>query len=264
MKSIALKRKQMLITSPSILLAYMCMELSQPHLAYYRWDKVYERHILFDKVYGINDISSTLNTITPHIHIEKLLKESLTFLKKHKIPLMGYHAVKIFEGKNINNFTIFDTNMSYLSCVSTDINKIIDFYKNKLDIALVTNDNLTRIKYDNIYLCDIYDVSNICISICKKSGYSLVSLFGMKYYLYLQYIDNLYNKVKCDYIKYYIYIVNNLIKKTNCKTRCLVELECYGNGKSNIWEIRKMRWDKGIVLYKPMINSKDNTVFNVA
>jgi hypothetical protein len=263
MKSIAPIKKQMFIAAPSILIAYMCMELSQPHLSYYRWDKVYERHKLFDKVYGIYDNKSlTLNTIIPHIHIEKLLKESLTFFKKNKIPLMGYHAVKILEGKNIYNFNIFDPHMSYLSCVSTDINKIIGFYKNKLDITIIKYDRLIRIKHDNMFICDIYDVSDICISICKKSGYSIVSLFGMKYYLYLQYIDNLYNKVKCDYIKYYIYIINNLIKKNNCKSNCMINLECYGNGKSNMWEIRKMRWDKGIILYKPNINSKANTIFN--
>ena len=264
MKSISSKKKQMLIASPAILIGYMCMELSQPHLSYYRWDKVYERYIIFDKLYGIYDNTSlNMNNITPYILIEKILKESLSFFKKNKIPLMGYHAIKIFEGKSINNFSIFDTDMSYLSCVSTDIDKIITFYKNKLDITLVTTNNLIRIKYDNIFICDIYDVSNICVSICKKSGYSLVSLFGMKYYLYLQYIDNLYNKINCDYIKYYIYIINSLIKKSNCKSKCLVELECYGNSKSNMWEIRKMRWDKGIIIYKPMINDKINTVFNV-
>jgi hypothetical protein len=264
LKSVAYIRKNMLIIAPHILLAYMCMELSQPQLAYYRWSKVYDRHIILNKEYGINTIKNlTLNTIIPHTNIEKLLTESLLFFKKNKLPLLGYHALKIIQGKNINKFSIFDNEMSYISCASTDISIVINFYKKKLDITVQSYKYFTRIKHDNINICDIYDASNICISICKISGYSIVSLFGMKYYLYLQLIDCIYEKEKCDYIKYYIYIVNNLMNKFNCKTNCMVNLECYGNGKSNMWEIRKMRWDKGIIKYKPMNgNSKANTVFN--
>lgn len=256
MKAISYTRRKMLIASPHILIKYMCMELSQPHLSYYRWDKVYERHMVFDKIYGIND-NKLLMTITPPPDIEKVLKESLTFFKKHKIPIMGYQAIRILEGKR-NQFLILDTDMSYLSCVSIDINKLVTFYKKKLDITIETNNTLTRIKYNTIYICDIFNVSDICVSICKKSDYLLVSLFGMKYFLYLQFIDNL----KSDYIKYNISILNNLIKKTNCKATCLIDLECYGNGKSNMWEIRKMRWEKGIIIYKPILNNKANTIFN--
>jgi hypothetical protein len=44
----------------------------------------------------------------------------------------------------------------------------------------------------------------------------------------------------------------------------MISLDCYGNGKSNMWEICKMRWDKGIIKYKPMVkNNKANTVFNI-
>ena len=86
----------------------------------------------------------------------------------------------------------------------------------------------------------------------------------MKYYLSLQLIDCIYEKVKCDYIKYYIYIINNIINKFNCKSTCMINLECYGNGKSNTWEIRKTRWDTGIIVFKPMVkNNKANTVFNI-
>ena len=265
MKTMAFTRSKLLIMAPHILIAYMCMELSQPQLAYYRWSKVYERHIIFNKVYGINTLNNlTLNTILPHKNIEKLLIESLAFFKKNKLPLFGNHALKIIQGKNINKFSIFDNEMSYLGCMTTDINLVINFYKKKTNIEVEHCKYFIRIKHDNINICDIYDASDICISVCKISGYSIVSLFGMKYYLSLQLIDCIYEKVKCDYIKYYIYIINNIINKFNCKSMCMISLDCYGNGKSNTWEIRKTRWDTGIIVFKPMVkNNKANTVFNI-
>lgn len=250
-----------------ILIKHLCMQLSQPHVSYFRLNKIYERYKIFDKLFGINKIDNIQKIIKiyPPDNIHIILEDILLFCKKTKSPLNGAYALNILKDIKNNKFEIMDENMSYLSCVLNNTNDLINYLKKyKISLILEYGTNCIRIKVDNHYICDIYNSSDLCLSYCNKNGYTILTAFSMKHFLYLEYIDSIYknqSKYKLN-LMHNIYNINKFINKKVCTDECLINMDCYGNSLTPKWDIIKSRWNFGILKYKPKITSDMNTYFN--
>ena len=252
------KKQQMLVIGPEIIIRDMCAQLSQPHISYFRLEKTYERYNIFESVYGINNYSKDINLIEPNDEELEILNILLKECKKEGYPILGYYGLQLLNDKN--TFYSIDGKNSYLSFFSKDLEKIIKKLK-KYNITIEKNTNFTTLQYNYKNICDIYDSSQLCVSYCSKKGFNILTIFGIKYFMYnnlVSFIDSIRSYIE----QYMIYNVNKYIKNNDCKKNCKITMQCYGDGKPPGWQIIKSRWDNGIVKYKPPINSKLDTFFN--
>ena len=251
------KKQQMLVIGPEVLIRDMCAQLSQPHISYFRLSKTYERYNLFNGIFGITKYNiKKIKLFEPTEEEYNILKLLLSECKKKGYPILGYYGLQLLNNKN--EFYSINNETAYLSFFTTDINKIIKKLK-KYEITIERNENYITILYNNKNICDIYDSSDLCISFCKKKGLNVLSIFGIKYFIYNNLISKI-NNIETD--KYIITNINKYITNTNCIDNCKLNLECYGDGKPPGWQIIKSRWDSGIVKYKPSLKKQLDTYFN--
>tara|TARA_B000000475_G_scaffold216104_1_gene178490 strand:- start:2331 stop:3509 length:1179 start_codon:yes stop_codon:yes gene_type:complete len=252
------KKENMLIISHEVLIRDMCAQLSQPHISYFRLQKTYERYMLFNTIYGIHNCKlDNIKLIEPTKAELLILKYLLGICKKNGYPLLGLYALQLLNDKNV--FYSINNENSYLSFFASDIENIIIEIKKQYNISFIQNKNYITIIFNNNNICDIYDSSELCVSYCKKKGYKILTVFGIKYFIYNDFITEAKFK---KYDKYILYKLNNYIKKHNCLEPCKINMTCYGDGKQPGWQIIKSRWDKGIIKYKPSINKTLETFFN--
>lgn len=257
-KKYSKKKQQMLVIGPEIIIRDMCAQLSQPHISYFRLEKTYERYNIFESVYGVSKFSKNINLIEPNDEELEILNVLLKECHNKGYPILGYYGLQLLNDKK--TFYSIDGKSSYLSFFSKDLEKIIQKLK-KYDITIEKNNNFTTLQYNNKNICDIYDSSELCVSYCSKKGFNILTIFGIKYFMYnnlISFIDSIRSYIEL----YMIYNVNKYIKKTDCKNTCKITMQCYGDGKPPGWQIIKSRWDNGIVKYKPSINKKLDTFFN--
>jgi len=257
--NLAKKKNKMLVVSPEILIRDMCSQLSQPHISYFRLDKTYERYKLFNNIFGIKKYQTNkIKLHQPTLEVYQILKKILNICKKNGYPLTGYHALQILNNNNINNFYSINNETPYLSFFTKDFQKIINLLEG-YNITTIKYLNYITIYYNNINLCNIYDSSNLCISFCQKKGFNILTIFGIKYFIYDELIQN--NNIN-ETTKYIIYQLNKYIKNNNCLENCKFNMKCYGDGKPPGWDIIKSRWNDGIIKYKAKQQSKLKTFFN--
>tara|TARA_Y100000389_G_scaffold36711_1_gene31205 strand:- start:121 stop:1299 length:1179 start_codon:yes stop_codon:yes gene_type:complete len=257
--NLAKKKNKMLVVSPEILIRDMCSQLSQPHISYFRLDKTYERYKLFNNIFGIKKYQTNkIKLHQPTLEVYQILKKILNICKKNGYPLTGYYALQILNNNNINNFYSINNETPYLSFFTKDFQKIINLLEG-YNITTIKYLNYITIYYNNINLCNIYDSSNLCISFCQKKGFNILTIFGIKYFIYDELIQN--NNIN-ETTKYIIYQLNKYIKNNNCLENCKFNMKCYGDGKPPGWDIIKSRWNDGIIKYKAKQQSKLKTFFN--
>jgi len=240
------------ILNQHLLIYNMLIELSQPNLSYYRWEKVYNRYTIFNKIYGfnnLNNIHKINNKIDKKIDNKYLhiLNDLLIIIKNNKYPLMNFNAINLLYDKNLINF--YHYSIPYITTFSLNPKFIIDYCSKIININIIQNEDNIFIYLDDIFLIDIINANNTCISICSYKQYTIGTLFSIKYYLYKYLIyANSDNK---NIFQYFIYLNNKLIKKSKCNNNCLMNTECYGNINSTPWQIRKQKWNIPPIKFKP-------------
>lgn len=254
-KKYSKKKQQILVIGPEIIIRDMCAQLSQPHISYFRLEKTYERYNIFESTYGVNKYVKNINLIEPNDEELPVLKLLLKECHREGYPILGYYGLQLLNDKK--TFYSIDGKSSYLSFFSKDLKKITEKLK-KYNITIEKNNNFTTLQYNSKNICDIYDSSELCVSYCSKKGFNILTIFGIKYFMY----NNLISSIDSYIELYMIYNANKYIKSTDCKKNCKITMQCYGDGKPPGWQIIKSRWDNGIVKYKPSINKKLDTFFN--
>ena len=258
-KKLSIRRKGMLMSSNLMIKEAISLELCQPHLSYYRWDKMLERFLILLNVYKDDDAKGVKDIVLEDKYVKDLLNNLMKKIKDEGIPLMGYMGFKLLNNMSVNNnYSILDPKMSYVSviCKIQDLSKIEKVFGK--DVKKIQNtDGTISYMYNDIYILDVYNVENRCISVCKKSGYNVVNIYGIMYFLYGDYIK--YNDSKD--IKKLLHLCNKLLKKIDCKDKCYLGLECYGNFKSFL-EVKKDRWNDKKIVYRPIKQSKGKSIFS--
>ena len=267
----------------------MHYELSRPESSYYRWEKIYNRSKLLDKVYftkHFNQIRSNCKlNINDNTYLKipndwnKCINQLLNYIKKNKNPIIDNYAIKLINNINDKNCCRINTYSNILVILtntykktSNDIIKIINNtidkkkYKilkqdktittNSIDILetryrIVIEDILTK---KRISLISIVNVKNNCFSVQNIKGYTVGSIDTILCFLYSYYLTYLI-------AKYLVYRHNTVLEDTqqyinlyenmidNLSLNKRLLTNCYGKDITKE-DIYLKNWDKKLSILK--------------
>ena len=247
-------------------------ELSRPEQSGYRWEKIYERLQILNKIYPTQTIKVKYECVKIPPLYKGIVKNLLAYVKKSKNPIIDSFALKLYKDMVVNCCGRISEHSKYITILSTnyeqtknDVIKIIkdcDLTNHRVDInnfvdkeaVLYTNFDINIINDDDntiFNLINIINVKNECFSINKNiKGYTIGSVDTILYFLYTSYIyntiytsDTLLSSEKQYYInEFEDYIKNNL--HNNIQKR--LKSTCYG--KINYEEEIKEIWRKKLTL----------------
>jgi hypothetical protein len=247
-------------------------ELSRPEQSGYRWEKIYERLHILNKIYPTKEIVVKYECVKIPTIYKSVVKNILNYVKKSKNPIIDSFALKLYKKLTVNCCGRINENTTYITILSTnyeesknDIIKIIkecnlsnhridvsnfvdkdDISNTHYDINLINDDNNTIFNFINII-----NVKNECFSINKNiNGYTIGSIDTILYFLYNSYIYNtIYtkNSVLSNEKLYYINEFENYIKN-NLHNNILKRLKSNCYGKINYEDEIKEIWKKKLTL----------------
>lgn len=256
-------------------------ELSRPKGSSYRWEKIYKRLKIIDKI-----LLKSKKKISYIHHIDftneqkEFLKILLSFIKKYKNPIIGSYTLKYYDSKItkelIVSYSYGENNSNITSIISKDIiettKQLVQYFKNKVDNniyeIIVDNQeyemqNIVNYKINKIYIknkktnykINITNIINLgefeCYSINNFKGLKIGTIFTSLYYLYtLKLIFEIIqkDKIAITIINEVIYIFEKLLNKININK--LFTINCYGNNIPKE-EIIKNNWRKKKTIYYP-------------
>ena len=246
-------------------------ELSRPEQSGYRWEKIYERLNLINKIYPSPVVDVKYECVRIQAPYSELVNNILNYIKKMKNPIIDSFALKIYKGLTVNCCGRINELSKYITILSVDyektknaIIKIIkdcDLSNHRIDIAnFIDKDNILYTYYDiklinnennTIFnLINIINVKNECFSINTHKGYTIGSLDTILYYLYttsIYYTIYTSDPVMTIEKLYYINEFENYIK-TNIHNDILKRLKSSCYGKINYNEEIKEIWKKKLTL----------------
>jgi len=247
-------------------------ELSRPEQSGYRWEKIYERLQILNKIYPTQIIDVRYECIKISAIYNTLVKNILAYVKTSKNPIIDSFALKLYKGLTINCCGRINESSKYLTILSTsyeqtksDILKIIkgcglkecrldikhhidkdEILYNYYDINIINDDTNTIFN-----LINIINVKNECFSVNSNvKNYTVASLDTILYFLYTTYAyytiymkDTVLSNEKQYYINEYekyidTSIHNNILKR--------LKSTCYG--KINYEDEIKEIWKKKLTL----------------
>ena len=247
-------------------------ELSRPEQSGYRWEKIYERLQILNKIYPTQSIKVKYECVKIPPLYKGMVNKILAYIKKSKTPIIDGFALKLYKNMVVNCCGRISEHSKYITILSTnyeqtknDVIKIIkdcDLTNHRVDInnfidkdtVLYTHFDINIINDDDntiFNLINIINVKNECFSINKNiKGYTIGSVDTILYFLYTSYIyntiytsDALLSSEKQYYInEFEDYIKNNL--HNNIQKR--LKSTCYG--KINYEEEIKEIWRKKLTL----------------
>ena len=247
-------------------------ELSRPEQSGYRWEKIYERLQILNKIYPTQSIKVKYECVKIPPLYKGMVNKILAYIKKSKTPIIDGFALKLYKNMVVNCCGRISEHSKYITILSTnyeqtknDVMKIIkdcDLTNHRVDInnfvdkeaVLYTHFDINIINDDDntiFNLINIINVKNECFSINKNiKGYAIGSVDTILYFLYTSYIyntiytsDTLLSSEKQYYInEFEDYIKNNL--HNNIQKR--LKSTCYG--KINYEEEIKEIWRKKLTL----------------
>lgn len=263
------KSSSMIAVSPvSWLKMLLAFELAAPDTSGYRWQKVFDRFITFEKEYPMKKSSLKFKQNT-FIDESKVIWK---FIKDYKLPVIGFKALLIHDNK-FNHIDIMSEDASLFEVLSDNPEKTADNIKklSKNFNIQITKHNTFKSVYSiyvknndkMIFLIDIHDVSDSCYSITTIENTSVGTLFTIYAYSLLAFIKNFFNDN--DDIKFLIYSIFKKIQNPENKkcTDKLISLNCYGNAVSHR-NILKKGWKAKKQIFRPngTIISEQFSIFN--
>jgi len=194
-----------ILTPIAFLKSNLHFELARPMSSYFRWEKIYRRSLLFDKIMKNVKLPKT-SPKTPKDsngsididHYKQDIKDVLRYVKTNKLPIVSDYALKFYEideskyKKNRNN---------YLIILSTNIektkNEILQVLKSEttIKVSYVSPDIFPD--YYTIQIDDSFNIIKVvsgnkeCYSYIKKKGFVIGSYDTTLYFLYLEYLINM-------------------------------------------------------------------------
>lgn len=267
----------------------MHYELSRPEGSYYRWEKIYNRSKILDKVYFTKHFNQIRSNCKLNINDNTYLKipndwnncinQLLSYIKQNKNPIIDNYAIKLInniEDKNCcrintySNILVILTNKYKKTC--NDIIKIINNTINKKKYKILKEDktyttssvDILEKRYrivledlstkKRVSLISIINVNNNCFSVQNIKGYTVGSVDTILCFLYSYYLTYLIAK----YIQYRHNTVLedtqqyiNLYENMIDKLRLSKRLltNCYGKEISKE-DIYLKNWDKKLSILK--------------
>ena len=268
---------------PAILLKRnLHYELARPADSYYRWDKIYNRLKLLNKLvknkYNKGSINKKKYVPYP-VEYKNIVKNVLKYIKKNEYPIIDNYAIKLYKRINKEDCCRIHPASNYLSILSKDYiktaNELIKLVENNIDKSIYKVHMLDRVLFTEIMnkrcrivienltsgekftLINIVSTSKDCYSYIKINGYCVGSIDTILFFLYSIYIiyyifnNDLKNNKILNETLYYISQYETLISKKYIKDVYeRLSLKCYGNIIDKN-DIKKKFWKKTSSLYRP-------------
>jgi len=243
-----------ILTPVAYLKSNLHYELARPLSSYFRWEKIYKRSLLFDRIMpSIKPIKLPKTTQKLSNDYNNQIKDVLQYIKKNKYPLISDYAFKFYDidetkyKKNTNNYlTILSTNIEK---TKNDILQLLN-YETEIKVSYISPDIFAD--YYTIQIDDKFNIIKIvnadkeCYSYMKKKGFLVGSYDTTLYFMYCEYLMSMINKsyddAECIWksIQYLNdYVVNEF--KTSPEKR--LSTKCYGINHSRR-SILAHKWKK--------------------
>ena len=267
----------------------MHYELARPEGSYYRWEKIYNRSIILDKLYFTKHFNELRSNCKLNINDNTYLKipnewnncinQLLSYIKKNNCPIIDNYAIKLINNIKDKNCCRINTYSNILVILSkkykktcNDIIKIVNntidkkkYLIIKLDKAYTTSSvDILETRYrivledvltkKRVSLISIINVTNNCFSIQKIKGYTVGSIDTILCFLYSYYLTYLI-------AKYIQYRHNTVLEDTqqyinlyeyminNIKLKKRLLMNCYGKEISKE-DIYLKNWDRKLSILK--------------
>jgi hypothetical protein len=247
-------------------------ELSRPEQSGYRWEKIYERLHILNKIYPTKEIEVKYECVKIPTIYKDVVKNILNYVKKSKNPIIDSFALKLYKKLTVNCCGRINEYSTYITILSTnyeetknDIIKIIkecELSNHRIDVSnFIDKDNILNTHFDinlinnndnTIFnFVNIINVKNECFSINKNiNGYTIGSIDTILYFLYTSYIyntiytnDTVLSHEKLYYINEFENYINNNLHNNILKR---LKSNCYG--KINYEDEIKEIWKKKLTL----------------
>lgn len=224
-------------------------EMSSPVSSIFRWEKVYKRLLLMLSHFGRKNNGKIENS---EENIDsQIINLTLDFVKKNKYPLTRLTAMKIHIGQKIND--------GHVSILSTEVNKTLDAFKKIMkdhgNIKIVEKrTSFERLpSYKIVYInnkrvLQIFDASDICLSITRIKGYHVCTAFGVLSFLYYELLLN--PKANTALIESYIYHFEKYVQSLKDDVKKITNAKCYGKQKKRNVKLAELWNEEPQVLYK--------------
>lgn len=253
------------IAPKSFLKRELCYELSQPATSSFRWSKLMNRFIKFNKSFP-NKLSKKVKQIYDKTdkELNDMALNIIKICKEFDVIFIGNIAIDLHKGlyretkTNLNIYSEYDCFVDVIYIEPTKIlEKLIESYGNIFKIVEINN--RTIISKDGINLLSIYNGKNGCYSYCKKKGMRVGTVFTILYFLYCEYMNKQLENPH-DILQN-IDTVYKIMKTMSCENHCFMNIICYGEVK-DMRQIRKDSWNKKLSKYRPSNNKKMYSLFN--
>lgn len=259
-------------------------ELARPIDSYYRWEKIYSRLKIFNKLLGVYKYNKKNKINTKYIPFpsdyDKIIDLILNYIKEYKYPIIDNYAIKLYKNIKSKDCCRINPKSNYLTIISINhiktANSIVKLLKHHINpnaykiYILKRNylpdimNNRCRINIENLEtnevftLINIVDSANDCYSYVKIKDYCVGSIDTILYFMYSIYIIYfIYSKRDNDILHetlYYIKLYEDIIDKKYIKDVYeRLSIECYGNSNYKT-EIRKKFWKNKVHVYRPENN----------
>ena len=254
-------------------------ELASPESSMYRWEKIFERYLVFEKKYKWKPEKYELPTKTDDEEVHNILEQLNDIIKTMNYALTGPYAIHLHHSKKAEY--VIDDYISSFEIMSMDLEKtkqdIVDYLnippKYKLKFVYRSSSPshgdkffidllpprirciLVNTENDKKYpVLTIVKVTNNCFSITKKNGYTFGTLDTILQLLYAYYMTYSYfmkgveRDITMKKISAQIQKCNQSLNSTVSTAR--FSSTCYGQTQSLI-DIRKEMWNERPFRYRP-------------
>ncbi len=255
-------------------------ELASPESSIHRWEKIFDRYLIFEKLYPVQKVTYQLPTAYKDEVAMDVLRQLNDIIKTMQYPLTGAFAINLHQSGRKVEF-IADDYLSSFEILSDNLEKHRDYISSLLNIP-----STYKLKYvyrsshpshADKYFIDILPpririflvnketqehfpvltlvkVTHHCYAIVKKHGYSIGSLDTILQMLYAYYMTYQFfmrdeeKDINSKKILSQIQKCNQSMHAHEVKSR--FSSLCYGKHQSLI-DILKELWDERPFRYRP-------------
>jgi hypothetical protein len=216
------------VIAPVILLkANMHYELARPRSSYFRWEKIYKRITLLNKLFKFN---KKINILPQPVN-KDLLRKVLKYIKENNNVIIGENACKLYG--------FIDDYTPNITILSTNVKKTQKDILELLGTGVIVKNNILH--GDNIVI-KIVSTGDDCFSYYTKNNYMIGSLDTTLYFMYKEYLESIIlgNINNINNIYKFIQFIEYNMDKDPIKR---LKKECYGTNIS-MKDILIKKWKK--------------------
>jgi len=255
-------------------------ELASPESSIYRWEKIFKRYLIFEKLHSFPKISSSLQSEYKDPIATDVLHQLNDIIKTMQYPLTGPFAINLHQSKKKPHY-IADTYISSFEILSENLEDDKNYFMSLLNIPSNYKIKLVyrssspthgdkyfidilppRIRFvllnkstkEQYPILTIMKVSNNCFATTKKSGYVVGTLDTILQTLYAYFMTYQFfmkgeeRELTSRKVLAQIQKCNQTLNANESKTR--FSSTCFGK-QLTLLNVKKEMWNEKKFYYRP-------------